>query len=101
MSQRADGRDEDASPASWETEARDWLGRNLAVFLLALTVVGLLSGGVAAVCDAAVARDAPWLTGGSFGAAHALWAMIDSLRRRRLGGDAGALLCRGGVRAVR
>src|SRR5215813_7850786 len=100
MSQRADGRDEGASPASWETEARDWLGRNLAVFLLALTVVGLLSGGFAAVSDAAVARDAAWLTVGSFGAAYALWSMIDSLRRRRLGVDAIALLAVVGAMAV-
>ena len=100
MSQRADGREERAGPASWAAEARDWLGRNLAVLLLALTVAGLLSGGLAALADATVARDAAWFAVGSCGAAYALWSMIDALRRRRLGVDAIALLAVVGAMAV-
>ncbi len=75
--------------------ARDWLGRYLAELLLMITVAGLLAGGLAALAGAGAVRDGAWFAVGCCGAAYALWAMIDSLRRRRLGVDAIALLAVG------
>jgi heavy metal translocating P-type ATPase len=80
--------------------ARDWLDRHLAVVLLVVSVAGLLAGGLAGLAGAGAARDTAWFAVGCCGAAYALWAMIDSLRRRRLGVDAIALLAVAGALAV-
>ena len=80
--------------------ANGWLARHHALLVLCLTVAGLLAGGVAAFADVVAARDASWLAVGCWGAAYAAWAMIDSLRRRRLGVDAIALLAVVGAMAV-
>jgi heavy metal translocating P-type ATPase len=80
--------------------ARDWIGSHLAIVLLGTTVAGLLSGGLASLAGATAARDAAWFAVGCCGAAYAFWAMIDSLRRGRLGVDAIALLAVTGAMAV-
>jgi heavy metal translocating P-type ATPase len=80
--------------------AGDWLGRHLAVLLLVVALAGLLAGGLARLASAGAAGDAAWFVVGCCGAAYALWAMIDSLRRRRLGVDAIALLAVAGAVAV-
>jgi heavy metal translocating P-type ATPase len=77
-----------------------WIRRQQAIALLAVTIVGLLAGGLADLAGAAAARDAAWLAVGCCGAGYALWAMIDSLRRGRLGVDAIALLAVTGAMAV-
>jgi heavy metal translocating P-type ATPase len=84
-------------PVAW---AGDWLGRHLAVLLLVVAVTGLLAGGLARLAGAGAAGDTAWFVVGCCGAAYALWAMIDSLRRRRLGVDAIALLAVAGAVAV-
>src|SRR5215472_8068684 len=76
------------------------LGRHQAIVLLVFTVAGLAAGGLAKLAGTASAGNATWLAVGCSGAAYALWAMIDSLRRRRLGVDAIALLAVTGAMAV-
>ena len=77
-----------------------WLERNLAALLLAVTLTGLLAGGLAQLADSVHARDVAWFAVGCCGAGYALWEMIDSLRHRRLGVDAIALLAVVGAMAV-
>ena len=80
--------------------AGDWLGRHLAPVLLVIAVAGLLAGGLARLAGAGAAGDVAWFVVGCCGAAYAFWAMIDTLRRRRLGVDAIALLAVVGAMAV-
>ena len=80
--------------------ASQWLGRNLAGLLLSASGAGLLAGGVARLAGAAAAGNAAWLVVGGLGAAYALWEVLDSLRHRRLGVDAIALLALVGAMAV-
>ncbi len=77
-----------------------WLARNLAALLLAVTLAGLLAGGFGQLAGSDQARDAAWFAVGCCGAGYALWEMIDSLRHRRLGVDAIALLAVAGAMAV-
>jgi heavy metal translocating P-type ATPase len=77
-----------------------WLARNLAALLLAVTLAGLLAGGLGQLAGSVQARDAAWFAVGCCGAGYALWEMIDSLRHRRLGVDAIALLAVVGAMAV-
>ena len=76
------------------------LGRSVAMTLLVISTAGLLAGGLAALAGSAPVRDACWLAVGALGAAYALWEMVDSLRHRRLGVDAIALLALVGAMAV-
>ena len=80
--------------------ARAWLARQVAAVLLAVTVAGLAVGGLARLAGAATRADAAWLAVGACGLGYALWAMADSLRRRRLGVDVIALLALAGAMAV-
>ncbi len=80
--------------------AGDWLGRHVALVFLVIAVAGLLAGGLARLAGAGAAGDVAWFVVGCCGAAYALWAMINSLRRRRLGVDAIALLAVVGAMAV-
>jgi heavy metal translocating P-type ATPase len=88
-------------PGRYLAGARDWVGSHQAIVLLTASVAGLLAGGLADLGGATAARDAAWFAVGCCGAIYALWAMIDSLRRRRLGVDAIALLAVAGAIAVR
>jgi cation transport ATPase len=85
---------------SQRQSSRAWLARHVAAMLLAVTVCGLATGGVLRLSGAIGAADAAWLAVGACGAAYALWAMADSLRRRRVGVDVIALLALGGAIAV-
>jgi heavy metal translocating P-type ATPase len=80
--------------------ARAWLARYTAAVLLAVTVAGLAVGGLLRLAGAADAGDAAWLAVGACGLAYALWAMVGSLRRRRIGVDVIALLALAGAIAV-
>jgi heavy metal translocating P-type ATPase len=72
----------------------------LPTVLLAVTVAGLLGGGLAWLAGDRPTGEAAWFAVGCCGAGYALWAMIDSLRHRRLGVDAIALLAVTGALAV-
>jgi len=76
------------------------LARNLPAALLAVTAAGLLAGGLAWLAGDKQASEAAWFAVGCCGAIYALWAMLDSLRHRRLGVDAIALLAVAGALAV-
>jgi heavy metal translocating P-type ATPase len=71
---------------------RAWLTRGTAIVVLALMVVGLVLGAALHLAGAGAGGDAAWLATGACGAAFALWAMADALRRGRLGVDLIALL---------
>ncbi|HZU80325.1 MAG TPA: hypothetical protein VE991_10460, partial [Acidimicrobiales bacterium] len=65
-----------------------WWGvaqRHLGTALLALTTVLVGSGGLLHWAGAAGAGEDVFAATGAVGAAYAGWAVIDSLRRRRLG----------------
>ena len=76
------------------------LDHDLPMLLLGVTVAGLLAGGLARLAGSDAAGNIAWLAVGSCGALYALWEMIDSLRHRRLGVDAVALLAVVGAMAV-
>src|ERR1022692_3045618 len=80
---------------------RLWLARAAEMAPLIVTVSGLLAGGVLHLAGAAGAGDGAWIAAGACGAAYALWAIADSLRRRRMGVDVIALLAVCGALAVR
>ena len=80
--------------------ARRWLVRAVAQVPLIVTVSGLLAGGVLHLAGAPGAGDGAWIAAGACGAAYALWAIADSLRRRRMGVDVIALLAVCGALAV-
>jgi len=77
-----------------------WLARHTAFLLLAVTVSGLVAGGVLYLASARGAANEAWIAAGVCGAAYALWAMADSLHRGRLGVDVIALLALAGALAV-
>jgi heavy metal translocating P-type ATPase len=72
--------------------ARLWLAWTAEMAPLVVTVSGLFAGAVLHLAGAAGAGDAAWIAAGACGAAYALWAIADSLRRRRMGVDVIALL---------
>jgi heavy metal translocating P-type ATPase len=80
--------------------ARRWLVGAVAQVPLIVTVSGLLAGAVLHLAGAAGAGDGAWIAAGACGAAYALWAIADSLRRRRMGVDVIALLAVCGALAV-
>ena len=80
--------------------AHAWLGRRVAVVLLAVTLAGLAAGSLLHVAGAGGAGGAAWLVTGACGVAYALWAMAESLRRGRAGVDVIALLAVAGAIAV-
>ena len=49
--------------------------------LLAVTLCGLVAGGMLHLAGLGGAGNAVWLATGACGAAYALWAMADALRR--------------------
>ena len=80
--------------------ARLWLARAAEMAPLIVTVSGLLAGAVLHLAGAPGAGDGAWIAAGACGAAYALWAIADSLRRRRMGVDVIALLAVCGAVAV-
>jgi heavy metal translocating P-type ATPase len=81
-------------------EALAWLAGRMAAVLLALTTSGLAAGGAMQLAGAGRAGDAAWLAVGACGAAYALWAMAEAIRRGRIGVDVIALLALVGAMAV-
>src|SRR5262252_7635414 len=77
-----------------------WPARHAAAVLLAVTVTGLIAGGLLHLAGQADAAEAAWFAVGGCGAVYALWSMADSLRRRRIGVDVIALLAVAGALAV-
>ena len=77
-----------------------WFGRHLAPLLLVITVCSLGAGGLLHLSGARSAGNAAWEATGALGAAYALWSMVGTLRRRRLGVDVIALLALIGALAV-
>jgi heavy metal translocating P-type ATPase len=80
--------------------ARLWLARAAEMVPLIVTVSGLFAGAVLHLAGAPGAGDGAWIAAGACGAAYALWAIADSLRRRRMGVDVIALLAVCGALAV-
>ncbi len=80
--------------------ARLWLAGAAEMAPLIVTVSGLFAGAVLHLAGAAGAGDGAWIAAGACGAAYALWAIVDSLRRRRMGVDVIALLAVCGALAV-
>src|ERR1035437_2475014 len=79
---------------------RLWRARAAEMAPLIVTVSGLLAGGILHLAGAPGAGDGAWIAAGACGAAYALWAIADSLRRRRMGVDVIALLAVCGALAV-
>ena len=77
-----------------------WLVRHAAATLLVVTTSGLVAGGAAHLAGAAGAGNAAWLATGVLGAAYALWATAEALRRGRVGVDVIAVLALVGAMAV-
>ncbi|HET7017183.1 MAG TPA: heavy metal translocating P-type ATPase [Streptosporangiaceae bacterium] len=77
------------------------LGQQQAVIQLGATVAGLAAGGLLRVAGLTAAGDIAWLTVGAVGLAYAIWTMVDSLRRHRVGVDLLAVLAIAGAIAVR
>ena len=77
-----------------------WLDRRSAALLLAVTVLGLAGGGIAAVAGAGAVRDVMWLAAAAAGLGYALWATACSIRRGRIGVDVIAVLALAGAIAV-
>ena len=80
--------------------ARLWLARAAEMAPLIVTVSALFAGAVLHLAGAPGAGDGAWIAAGACGAAYALWAIADSLRRRRMGVDVIALLAVCGALAV-
>src|ERR1039457_4188096 len=78
-----------------------WCGRRAALVLLAVTLSGLVAGGLARLAGAGAVADVTWLTTAACGLGYALWSAADSIRRGRLGVDLIALLALAGAVAVR
>ena len=76
-----------------------WLARHTAFLLLAVTVSGLAAGG-SCIWPAPGRRGCGLVAAGACGAAYALWAMAEALRRGRVGVDVIALLALAGALAV-
>jgi len=77
------------------------LARNTAGIMLVLTASALLAGLVLHAAGAARAGDGAWFAAGLLGAGYALWAVVETLRRGRVGVDVIALLAVAGAIAVR
>jgi heavy metal translocating P-type ATPase len=86
--------------ASGYRAARQRLTRAVPLIPLIATASGLTAGGVLHLAGAGSAGDATWIATGACGAAYALWAMADSIRRGRLGVDVIALLALCGALVV-
>jgi len=65
---------------------------HLASVLLASTVLGLAAGGVLQIVGEGSTGNGAWIAAGVVGILYALWSVLDSLRRGRLGVDVIALL---------
>ena len=87
--------------AAGHFRAARWLVRAVALAPLIVTTSGLLAGGILHLAGASGAGNGAWIAAGACGAAYALWAIADSLRRRRMGVDVIALLAVCGALAVR
>jgi heavy metal translocating P-type ATPase len=77
-----------------------WLGQYFAAALLLVTVAGLALGGMLRLAGAGAAAETAWLAVGWCGVIYAIWAVADSLRKRRVGVDVIALLALAGAIAV-
>jgi heavy metal translocating P-type ATPase len=77
-----------------------WMTRYAAVALLVVTIAGLGAGGGLHLAGNPGTGDVIWLAVSACGLAYAVWAMADSLRRRRVGVDLIALLALAGAVAV-
>jgi heavy metal translocating P-type ATPase len=77
-----------------------WLAPRMAAGLLMVTAAGLATGLVLWLAGAADAADIAWLAVAGCGVGYACWAMVDSLRKRRVGVDLIALLALLGAIAV-
>jgi heavy metal translocating P-type ATPase len=84
----------------WQQRLASWLAPWMAAGLLAVTVAGLAAGLALRLAGVASAADTAWLVVACCGVAYAGWAMVDSLRRRRIGVDLIALLALLGAIAV-
>lgn len=78
-----------------------WLSQHQAVIQLGVTVVGLAVGGGLRIAGLTAAGDIAWLSVSAAGLAYAVWTMVDSLRRHRVGVDLLAVLAIAGAMAVR
>ncbi|MBO0893274.1 MAG: cadmium-translocating P-type ATPase [Acidimicrobiales bacterium] len=72
--------------------ARSWLAHRHSFVLMAMTCGALAAGGVLQLAGATGAGDLAWMASGSIGAAYALWSMLETVRRGRVGVDAIAVL---------
>src|SRR5271165_6687737 len=77
-----------------------WVIRHMPAGVLIVTVAGLAVGGGLRLAGDPGAGDVAWLLVSACGLAYAVWAMADSLRRRRAGVDVIALLALAGAVAV-
>jgi heavy metal translocating P-type ATPase len=77
-----------------------WLARHSAATLLVVTCAGLAAGGIAWLAGATGAGSAAWAAAAACGMGYALWAMVEALRRGRMGVDVIALLALAGATAV-
>jgi heavy metal translocating P-type ATPase len=77
-----------------------WLAPRMAIGLLIVTSAGLATGLVLWLAGEVDAAGIAWLVVAGCGAGYACWAMVDSLRRRRVGVDLIALLALLGAMAV-
>jgi heavy metal translocating P-type ATPase len=82
-------------------DALAWLARRITAGVLVVTASGLAAGAVLHGAGAGGGGDGAWIATGAGGAAYALWAMVDALRRGRVGVDVIALLALAGSLAVR
>lgn len=71
---------------------RSWLGRYHPLALLVLIGVGLAAGGSLHLMGVGRGGDVAWAAAGAAGAAFAVWSMLDTMRRGRVGVDAIAVL---------
>ncbi len=85
---------------STQSNPPSWLGRHVAVILLASTAGCLVLGGALHLAGDGAAGNAVWVASGAAGAVYSLWTMVDSLRRGRVGVDLIALLALVGALAV-
>jgi heavy metal translocating P-type ATPase len=77
------------------------LTQRQAVIQLGAMLAGLAAGGVLWIVGLTAAGDIAWLSVSTVGLAYAIWTMVDSLRRHRLGVDLLAVLAITGAIAVR
>jgi heavy metal translocating P-type ATPase len=77
-----------------------WMIRHVPAGVLAVTVCGLAVGGGLHLAGDPGAGDVAWLAVSACGLTYAVWAMADSLRRRRAGVDVIAVLALAGAVAV-